>query len=176
MGGPGGGRPSNIPGGGPPPGAQGDRPAGPDGPDGPGGPGGPGGTPSFDDANAIELRDWLLANAPQAQYLVAADSGASGQLSLVETPGVITLGGGFNGSDPTPTAAELADLVDSGQLSYVVVGQQGGRAGAGPADAATGETATVTAERTAWITAHCAPAADAPTTSGTVYLCSPTPP
>ena len=53
---------------------------------------------------------------------------------------VITIGG-FTGSDPAPTTAQLAKLVADGDLSYVLIGGGGGRGG-GSSDV------------TAWVQAH----------------------
>ena len=44
---------------------------------------------------------------------------------------MITIGG-FTGSDPAPTAAQLARLVADGDLSYVLIG--GGRGGDSSSD------------------------------------------
>ena len=41
---------------------------------------------------------------------------------------VVTIGG-FNGSDPAPTAAQLAKLVADGELYYVLIGSEGGAPG-----------------------------------------------
>jgi len=41
--------------------------------------------------------------------------------------------GGFNGSDPAPTLAQLQALVSSGQVHYVLLGGGGGGPGGSPA-------------------------------------------
>ncbi|MBI1351309.1 MAG: hypothetical protein GC156_09340 [Actinomycetales bacterium] len=123
----------------------------------------------FDDASAQALRDWLMAHSPGTEYLVAADSTTAGQLALVEAPGVLTLGGGFNGSDPTPTAEQLSTLVTSGELRYIVVGRTGG----GGPNGGAADTTAVAAARTAWISENCSVVNDGPTTTGTLYDCAP---
>ncbi len=177
--------------GGPPPGMQapsgmqaptGMPPGGGPATSGPGnsGPGssGPGGAVAFDSSQARELRTWLESHSPRTQYLVAADSRVAGQLLLAQAPGVIALGGGFNASDPTPTAAELQSLVGNGQLRYVIASDDAGMRGPGegaPGGAMPGMSGTsqqVTQERTAWITANCAAVTDAPAAAGTVYDCA----
>lgn len=137
--------------GGPPSGPAGRAP-------GSGGRGGGGGSASFDNAAATELRTWLESHSAGSTYLVAADSSVAGDLVLAGARGVVALGGGFHGSDPTPTADQLAEWVESGQLRYVVV--SGGRGpGGGP--------------RTAWLQATCTVVSDAPSSLGTVYDCAP---
>ncbi|MFN8172385.1 MAG: glycosyltransferase family 39 protein [Candidatus Nanopelagicales bacterium] len=137
--------------GGPPSGPTGRGP-------GSGGRGGGGGSASFDNAAATELRTWLESHSAGSTYLVAADSSVAGDLVLAGAHGVVALGGGFHGSDPTPTADQLAEWVESGQLRYVVV--SGGRGpGGGP--------------RTAWLQATCTVVSDAPSSLGTVYDCAP---
>jgi hypothetical protein len=39
--------------------------------------------------------------------------------------------GGFNGGDPAPTVSQLAALVRSGRLRYVILGGSGFRGGGG---------------------------------------------
>jgi hypothetical protein len=137
--------------GGPPSGPTGRGP-------GSGGRGGGGGSASSDNAAATELRTWLESHSAGSTYLVAADSSVAGDLVLAGAHGVVALGGGFHGSDPTPTADQLAEWVESGQLRYVVV--SGGRGpGGGP--------------RTAWLQATCTVVSDAPSSLGTVYDCAP---
>ena len=67
--------------------------------------------------------------------------------------------GGFTGSDPTPTVAELAAMVKAGELRYVLVG--GGGMG-GPAGSSSSELAT-------WAEAHGTAVTDAGVTNGTLY-------
>lgn len=158
--------PATMPGGGVAGGGPGAADPGGRGPGGlgPGGPGPGGARPgiaaSFVNANAAAIRDWLQAHASGSRYQVAADSRAAGALIMAGTPGVIALGGGFHGADPTPTAAELASLVESGQLRYVIVSPDD--RGPGPmADASAPGT-----ERDSWIAANCGPVPDAPLVSG----------
>ncbi len=56
--------------------------------------------------------------------------------------------GGFSGSDPTPTLAELQAYIKSGELRFVLLG-----GGGGPGGGSSG----VAAERNAWIVANCTP-------------------
>ena len=65
--------------------------------------------------------------------------------------------GGFNGGDPAPTVDELAELVETGQLKYVLIGGQGGGPGGG------------NSEISAWVQEHGTVVEDAGTTGGTLY-------
>jgi hypothetical protein len=76
------------------------------------------------------LVNYLKAHKGSARYLVAVNgSGQSAPIILATGQPVVTMGG-FNGSDPAPTLAQLQHLVSSGQLHYVLLG--GGGAGGGP--------------------------------------------
>jgi len=164
-----------------------------DGPmnDGPGDPGGPagmqpppgfapgggpssggpfGGGPDGAQQDTSDLVAWLTSHQPGSRYLVAVSGRASGGLLTSGTPGVMAMGGGFDGSDPTPTAKDLAALVASGELRYVIAGQEG-QAGRGGPGGGGGLGSSVGTERSAWITVNCTPVAGAPTTLGTVSDC-----
>jgi 4-amino-4-deoxy-L-arabinose transferase-like glycosyltransferase len=83
--------------------------------------------PGAADASVV---DYLVAHRGSTDWLVAAEgSQAAAQIQL-ETGQPVMAMGGFNGSDPWPTASELASLVASGRLRYVLLDAQGGR-GAG---------------------------------------------
>jgi 4-amino-4-deoxy-L-arabinose transferase-like glycosyltransferase len=73
-------------------------------------------------ARSLSLIDaYLLAHRDDARFLLAAtDAKTADPLALATGLPVITLGG-FSGVDPAPTADQLARLVSSGQLRYVLV-------------------------------------------------------
>jgi 4-amino-4-deoxy-L-arabinose transferase-like glycosyltransferase len=125
------------------------------GQNGPGGgiPGGgmPGG------ANSEALISWLDSHDPGTKYLVAGASDAASALVTAEIRGVMYLGGGFHDADPTPTAAQLAKFISSGQLAYVLQSIGGfGPGGGGPfGPQQSGTAPAVSKERTIWITQHC---------------------
>jgi hypothetical protein len=76
------------------------------------------------------LVNYLKAHKGSAKYLVAVNgSGQSAPIILATGQPVVTMGG-FNGSDPAPTLAQLQHLVSSGQLHYVLLGAGG--PGGGP--------------------------------------------
>lgn len=70
--------------------------------------------------------------------------------------------GGFTGSDPTPTLAELQAYIASGQLRYVIAGGQGGgRGGFGGGDG----------EVSSWVQAACA-AVEVSGANSSLYDCA----
>ncbi len=89
--------------------------------------GGPGGGTTVDDA----LTSYLVANQGGATWIVAV-SGAdeAGSIELATGLPVMAMGG-FSGSDPAPTLAQLQADVASGQLRYVLLGGRGGPGGRG---------------------------------------------
>lgn len=73
------------------------------------------------------LISYLEANQGDATYLAAVDGGSStaAPLMLESDEPIISLGG-FSGGDPVMDASELKELVESGELRYVVSSQMGG--------------------------------------------------
>jgi hypothetical protein len=143
-----------VPGYGPPDGAlPGYGPADDGRPDGDDAPGGIG---TLDDA----LVDYLVANHEDETWLVAVQSANAAAPIQIATGVPVMAMGGFSGSDPTPTADELAALVEAGRLRYVLLGGGiGGRGGA--ADGVTG-----------WVTATCSAVTIDGASSG-LYDCTP---
>ena len=93
------------------------------------GPGVLGGLGGGSAATNQALVDYLVANQGSARWIVAA-SGSQDAAGIQLAAGlpVLTMGG-FTGSDPAPTTAELQALVASGQVRYVLLG--GGPGGPG---------------------------------------------
>jgi 4-amino-4-deoxy-L-arabinose transferase-like glycosyltransferase len=115
------------PNGGLPPGAggapNGDAPIGGFGP-------GAGGLGGGDGASST-LTSYLAANRGTATWIVAVTSAnQAGSIELATGLPVMAMGG-FTGSDPAPTLAQLQAMVASGQLRYVIVGGAGGGPGGG---------------------------------------------
>ena len=91
-----------------------------------GGPGGPGETTSS------AVTDYLVANRGSARWIVAVRSAMqAGSIELATDQPVMAMGG-FSGTDPAPTLAQLQSLVASGELRFVLVG--GGGPGGGSTD------------------------------------------
>ncbi len=67
------------------------------------------------------IGSYLLTHRDHTRFILAAtDAKTADPIALASRQAVITIGG-FSGSDPTPTAGQLAQLVGSGQLRYVLL-------------------------------------------------------
>ena len=84
-----------------------------------------------------ELISYLQAHQGSARYLVAATGSQTTAPIIIETGEAVITIGGFNGGDPAPTASQLAELVADGELSYVLIGSQGGAPGGSSSDVTT---------------------------------------
>ncbi|MFS0793569.1 ArnT family glycosyltransferase [Microbacterium sp. 1P10AE] len=123
------------------------------------------------------LLSWLETNRGGATYLAATFGAQTAAQLIVASDGESVLPiGGFNGTDAAPTLDRFISLIESGQLRYVIGGQDrvGGPGGgafgaANGSGAATSSTGTTSAQIRAWVEQNCTPATDAPTT---VYVCS----
>jgi 4-amino-4-deoxy-L-arabinose transferase-like glycosyltransferase len=108
-----------------------------------------------------EVVAYLQAHQGGAKYLLAA-SGSQTTASVIIATGepVVTIGG-FGGSDPAPTVAQLARMVQDGELRYVLVSSGGmGRGGASAS------------ALNAWVTAHGTAVPDVTVENGTLYAVS----
>lgn len=133
--------------------------------------GGVGGASGFGGGDQTALLSWLEQNRDGATYLAATFGAQSAAGLIVASDGEAVLPiGGFNGTDAAPTLERFVSLVESGQLRYVVAGQDrmGGPGGAsvGAGDTSTG---TVSAQIRSWVEQNCTTATDAPST---VYVCA----
>jgi hypothetical protein len=136
---PGGGVPGGgVPGGGVPGGFAG------------GGPGAFGGS----GADASQVVAWLKSHQPGSRYLLAVQGSQQAGQYVLAGAGVLPMGG-FSGRIPYPTTDQLASLVSSGQLRYVLIGG-GGR-----------ESSSTT---TSWVTANCTAVTGAPASG--LYDCA----
>jgi 4-amino-4-deoxy-L-arabinose transferase-like glycosyltransferase len=81
-------------------------------------------------ASAALIR-YLEAHQGSAKYLVATSGSGSAAPIIIATGKPVVTMGGFNGGDPAPTVSQLAALVRSGQLKYVLLGGGGFRGGGG---------------------------------------------
>jgi len=137
--------------------AGGDPSAGPQSASSFGGPGGNraggiGGAAATDQA----LVDYLVRNQGSARWIVAASgSQVAAGIQLAAGLPVLTMGG-FTGSDPAPTLAELQTLVASGQVRYVLLGGgPGGRPRGLGGPGGSGGTGG-SGDRTSWVGTSCA--------------------
>ncbi len=100
---------------------------------------GVGGSSSADTA----LIKYLEAHRDGAKYLVAVVSSNEADTIILETNQPVMALGGFSGSDPILTTAQLAALVKSGAVRFFLLNGSGGGPGSG------GQSALIT-----WITQH----------------------
>ena len=106
-----------------------------------------------------EAISYLQANQGSAKYLLAATGSQTTASIILETGANVVTIGGFSGSDPAPTVSQLAEMVKSGELKYVLVGGQGGGRG-GSSDIAT------------WVQEHGTAVTSVTVSSGTLYKVS----
>jgi hypothetical protein len=76
-----------------------------------------------------DMLGYLEANTEGMTYLMAVPSSMQGSSYVIETGRGVLYMGGFNGGDPVVDAGDLAQLVDDGELRYVLSNGQGGRNG-----------------------------------------------
>jgi 4-amino-4-deoxy-L-arabinose transferase-like glycosyltransferase len=122
------------------------------------------------------LLSWLETNRGGASSLAATFGAQTAAQLIVASEGQSVLPiGGFNGTDAAPTLDTFISLVQSGQVRYVIGGQDlmggpgGGAFGGSGSGAATTATTTTSEQIRAWVQQNCETATDAPTT---VYVCS----
>ncbi|MDO9409092.1 glycosyltransferase family 39 protein, partial [Patulibacter sp.] len=106
-----------------------------------------------------EVIAYLQANQGSAKYLLAA-SGSQTTASVIISTGepVVTIGG-FGGSDPAPTVAQMAQMVRDGELKYVLVSSN---SRGGPGGNSTSALST-------WVKAHGEPVTAVTVSGGTLY-------
>jgi 4-amino-4-deoxy-L-arabinose transferase-like glycosyltransferase len=132
-----------------------------------GGLGGPG-VPGDAGGTTAGLVEWLVAHRGDATWLVAVSSAnQAGPLQLASGVPVMAMGG-FMGTDPAPTVAELQADIHDGSLRYVLLGGGGPAGGPGGFFGGDGR-GSVATERTQWVTASCTPVTDVSTS---LYDCA----
>jgi hypothetical protein len=102
---------------------------------------------------------YLEAHQAGTRYLVAAvGSSTSAAIALDSGRSVINIGG-FMGSDPSPSLAQLERLIATNQLHYVLLsdGPAGGARGPGGAGAGPGGESSATVARDNWIKSNGTP-------------------
>jgi len=103
------------------------------------------------------LLDYLVNNRGTATWIVAAGSAQeAGSIELATRLPVMAMGG-FTGSDPAPTLAQLEGYIASGKLRYVLASGAGGGGGGGFGGAAGGGLggSTDASSITSWVTSTC---------------------
>jgi 4-amino-4-deoxy-L-arabinose transferase-like glycosyltransferase len=124
------------------------------------------------------LYDYLSAHRDAASYLMAVSSWEEAGEYILSTGQEVLNMGGFSGTVPEPTLAQVKNLVRTGQLRFFLISGSGSGSGAG--FGAPGGQATATAIDS-WVASACAtvPATDystgtasAASSAGTLYACA----
>ena len=97
------------------------------------------------------LLQYLAANRGSAKWIVAANSAQEAGSIEIATGLPVMAMGGFTGSDPAPTLAQLKSYIASGELRFVLA--SGGQGGGG--FGAPGASTSDTSDRTSWVTSTC---------------------
>ncbi len=100
---------------------------------------------------------YLVAHQGTAKYLLAATGSQTTASVIIQTGKAVVTIGGFSGSDAAPTVSELAQMVASGELRYVLLSGSGGGPGGG------------NSAITQWVQEHGTAVTDVETGSGTLY-------
>ncbi|EST19085.1 hypothetical protein M878_43240 [Streptomyces roseochromogenus subsp. oscitans DS 12.976] len=127
---------------------------------GAGGIGGPGGFGGFGGSSAggqltadqRKLLAYTSAHRGSASYVFATTSWSGAAPYILATGAHVLPLGGFSGRVPFPSTAQFRQLIDSGELKYVVLGGTG-RGGDGMFGESSGT--TVSARITAWVESSC---------------------
>jgi 4-amino-4-deoxy-L-arabinose transferase-like glycosyltransferase len=92
------------------------------------------------------LLSYLVTNRGTASWIVAANSAQEAGSIEIATGLPVMAMGGFTGSDPAPTLAQLKSYIASGKLRFVLAGGGAGGIPGGGTD---------TSDRTTWVTSTC---------------------
>jgi len=97
-----------------------------------------------------KLIAYLEAHRDGATWLVAVRGSDAAAAIILQTGGIPVMAmGGFSGSDPAPTVAQLKQYVAEGKLHYVLTGGAGGFGGFG------GGAADTASSVTSWVEQNC---------------------
>ncbi len=115
-----------------------------------------GGRPGGESASSALIR-YLEAHQGTAKYLVATVSANQAAPIILATGKPVMALGGFTGSDPILTVAQLQTLVREGQIRYFLLGGGGG-----------GGNSAVEQ----WVTSNCSTVTDSAAGSSSLYVCT----
>ena len=97
-----------------------------------------------------QLIAYLEAHRDGATWLVAVRGSDAAAAIILQTGGIPVMAmGGFSGSDPAPTVAQLEQYVKEGKLHYVLTGSTGGVGGLGRGSG------TTVSSVTSWVEQNC---------------------
>jgi 4-amino-4-deoxy-L-arabinose transferase-like glycosyltransferase len=126
------------------------------------------------------LYDYISAHREGASYLMAVSSWEEAGEYILSTGQEVLNMGGFSGTVPEPTLAQVKNLVRTGQFRFILISGSGSGSGSGAGFGASGGQATASAIDS-WVTSACArvPATDyststasAASSAGTLYACA----
>jgi 4-amino-4-deoxy-L-arabinose transferase-like glycosyltransferase len=113
--------------------------------------------------------DYLVANRGNASWIVAANSAQQTGTIELETGLPVMAMGGFSGSDPAPSLAQLKSYIASGKLRFVMSG--GGGFGFGFGGGGFGGSSDTT-DRTAWVSTNCSRVSISGVSTSGLYDCA----
>jgi len=117
---------------------------------GAGGPGGAGRSGGLGGPASTKVIAYLEAHRDGATWLVAVRGSDAAAAIILQTGGIPVMAmGGFSGTDPAPTVAQLQQYVTEGKLHYVLTGGAGGFGGFGGGAAGTASSVT------SWVEQNC---------------------
>ena len=111
--------------------------------------GGPGGGGGLQGGVSKRVIAYLEAHQGSAKYLVAGVGSQTTASIIIQTGKPVVTIGGFNGSDPAPTLAQLERMVASSELKYVLL-SSGGFGGGGPGGLSSGSAQSISS----WVKQH----------------------
>ncbi len=129
---------------------------------------GPGGGSDTLSADQRKLVDYLQAHRQGAKFIAATDSWNTAGPYIMATGQAFLPMGGFSGSVPQPTLAEVRHLVATGQLRYFLLGGGGGFGGGFGGGPGRGGSGGTVAAITSWVESTCTQVPDLPQT---LYRC-----
>jgi 4-amino-4-deoxy-L-arabinose transferase-like glycosyltransferase len=112
------------------------------------------------------LVSYLEQHQGAAKYLVAVTGSQQSAPIILQTGKAVVTIGGFTGSDNAPTVSRLAEMVNNGELKYVLLSSTG--SGGGPGGGSSSSAIS------AWVQAHGTAVTSVTTSSGTLYALSAT--
>jgi 4-amino-4-deoxy-L-arabinose transferase-like glycosyltransferase len=101
-----------------------------------------------------QIYDYVSAHRGSASYLMAVESWTEASPYILSTGQEVMPMGGFSGTVPEPTLAQVQQLVHSGQLKFFLLSSAGGSSGSGGPGAGQGGSSSLTAIES-WVKKAC---------------------
>jgi len=125
---------------------------------------------SFGQRDNSSLIKYLKGHRDGAKYLLVTFGAQSAASFITATGDYVMPVGGFDGQDPTPTLKRFKELVATGEIKYVLGGEN--RMGGGPNAGALGQSTKATSASVIleWVQSNCSKDLNAPSGT-TLYSC-----